>query len=95
MWSVYSVTQSGQFLLSLFFVVADHHRHHSWESEFVEARVVKVAEVTAHAVYFQVPSLSPAGDGAGSHPGGRLGGPGGQGAGGSGVPPGPRRASGS
>ena len=59
---------------------------------------MKVAEVTAHAMYFQDPTffLSPAGDGAGGHPGGRPGGPGGSGGPGcSGSPLGPKRTSGS
>ena len=35
--------------------VADHHRHHSLDLEQVEARVVKIAEVAAHAMYFRFP----------------------------------------
>ena len=35
--------------------VADHNRRHSQELEKVEARVVKFAEVAAHAMYFRVP----------------------------------------
>ena len=34
-------------------MVADHHRHHSLELEQVEARVVKVAEGTAHVMCFR------------------------------------------
>ena len=54
--------------------------------------MVKVAEVTAHAMYYQGPtlSLSPASDGAGGHPGGGPGGPGG-----SIGPQGPKGTSGS
>ena len=40
------------------FKVLSHH-HHSLELEQVEARVVEVAEVTAHAMYFRFsPSLN-------------------------------------
>ena len=39
-------------------VVTDHHRQYSLELEYVEARVVKVAEVTAHANVFLVTTLS-------------------------------------
>ena len=46
---VNSLTRSEPFLVSLL-VVADHHRNHSQELEKVEARVVKVAEVAAHAM---------------------------------------------
>ena len=52
--------------------VAGQHRHHSLDLEYVEARVVKVAEVTAHAKNFWFPLFlcHPASDGAGGHPGG-------------------------
>ena len=55
--------------------------------------MVKVAEVTAHAMYFRVftLSLSPSGDGAGGRPGGRPGEPGGPG--GAGGPQGPKGTS--
>ena len=33
-------------------VVTDHHHHHPYELEYVEARVVKVSEVLAHAMDF-------------------------------------------
>ena len=36
-------------------VVADHLRHHLLELEQVEARAVKVADATDHAMYFQFP----------------------------------------
>ena len=56
-----------------------------------------VAEVTAHAMYFQGPTLSlSACDGAGGHPGGGPGGPGGPGdPRGVGGPQGPKGTSGS
>ena len=59
---------------------------------------MKVAEVTAHAMYFQVPLFlyHQQVDGAGGHPGGRPGGPGGTlGPGRSGAPQGPKGTSGS
>ena len=66
-------------------MVADHHhlRHHSLALEYVEAQAVKVADadVIAHArcFLFQLFSQPPAGNGAGCHPGGIPGGPGGLG----------------
>ena len=54
---MYSLTRSEPFPSSLILVV-DHRRHHPLEFEQVEARVVKVAEVAAQAMYFRVsPSL--------------------------------------
>ena len=39
-------------------VVPDHLRHHSLELELVEARVVKVADAFAHAMYFWFTTFS-------------------------------------
>ena len=62
--------------------MADHRHHQSKELEKVEARVVKVGEVNAHAMYFRVLPYH--------HPGGRHGGPGGpRGSGGPGYSGGP------
>ena len=38
-------------------VVADHHRHHSWELELVEAPVMEIADVIAHAMHFRLSLL--------------------------------------
>ena len=39
-------------------VVADHHRHHSLESEFAEVPFVQIADAITHAVYLRFsPSL--------------------------------------
>ena len=50
-------------------VVADYHRHHLWELDYVEAPVMEIADVIAHAMHFRLLlslALPPAGGGAGA-----------------------------
>ena len=56
-------------------LVTAHHHRHSLELVSVEARVIEIVVVIAHAEHFSALALplSPAGGGAGSNPGGSPG----------------------
>ena len=74
-------------------VVADHHRHHLWELDYVEAPVMEIADVIAHAMHFSALALSRSPTSrwrSWGHPGGST-----RGSGGPGDGDGPRGTSGS
>ena len=66
-------------------VATDHHRHHSLELVSVEAPVIEIVVVIAHAMHFQLLLFLPLqqveelGEGGGGNPGGSPGGSGGPG----------------